>query len=708
LSARERRHRCSRLLMIDDDPLIRLLALERLGSEGFEIAEAENGAKGVESFAELRPDLVLLDVEMPGLNGFDVCSAIRGTSAGKHVPILILTGRDDVDSIERAYEAGATDFVSKPLNWLILARRIRYMLRASESFLAVRSQQVRLDEVQQHARLGSWEIDLRTGLLAPSSAFRTLFDVGSDVDSPFAEKVLDLVHPEDRGVLERLGAEAIENRDALSLEHRMIGRDGTMRIVHTQARVRTGSKDERIALEGFTQDITDRRRTEEEVRFLAFSDSLTGLANRAAFKLHLDSAIQRSARTRQPLAVLYLDVDQFKRVNDTFGHTAGDRLLRIVSEKIVGVIRESDIVARSSTGEPDAMIARLGGDEFTILLERLTDPSDAGRVAERVIESLSQPGWVEGHEVRVTASVGISLWPFDGPDVESLLRNADSAMYHAKELGRANFQYYRRELNAHALERLELEANLSRAIQNDSLDVHYQPKLELATRRITGCEALVRWCDSRSGVVAPAMFVPLAEASGLIRGLGESVLRQACLGARTWQSRGYPELKLAVNLSPAQIKDERLVEIIDEVLRETQFDPRLLEFEITESALIHDEALTLAVLEKLRARGFHISLDDFGTGYSSLSNLKRFPVETLKIDRSFVSGIGVSRTDEAITAAILTMAQSMGVHVVAEGVETDEQLQFLIDRKCDEVQGFLISPPLAAEEFSAFLTRYNG
>jgi EAL domain-containing protein (putative c-di-GMP-specific phosphodiesterase class I) len=323
-----------------------------------------------------------------------------------------------------------------------------------------------------------------------------------------------------------------------------------------------------------------------------------------------------------------------------------------------------------------------------------------------VIETLERPAYVEGREVRVTASVGIALWPHDGSDAEALLRNADSAMYHAKELGRANFQYYRRELNAHALERLELEASLSRAIQSDSLGVHYQPKLELCSGRIAGCEALVRWTDARSGSVSPSKFVPLAEASGLIHGLGESVLRQACLDAQTWQACGHPDLKLAVNLSPAQIKDESLIEIIDDVLRETRFDPCLLEFEITESALIHDERLALIVLEKLRARGFRISLDDFGTGYSSLMNLKRFPVETLKIDRSFVSGIGVSRTDEAITAAILTMAQSMGVRVVAEGVETEEQLQFLLDRGCHEVQGYLISMPLAAEAFGAFLTTY--
>jgi EAL domain-containing protein (putative c-di-GMP-specific phosphodiesterase class I) len=279
-------------------------------------------------------------------------------------------------------------------------------------------------------------------------------------------------------------------------------------------------------------------------------------------------------------------------------------------------------------------------------------------------------------------------------------------MYHAKELGRANFQYYRKDLNRDALERLELEASLSRAIQHDSLFVHFQPKLEVATGLISGCEALARWWDSRTGSVSPSAFIPLAESSGLISALGESVLRKACMGARVWQ-QGHADLRLAVNLSPGQIKDERLIERIASVLSETDFDPHLLEFEITESALIHDEERTLVVLEELRGRGCQISLDDFGTGYSSLSNLKRFPVQTLKIDQSFVAGIGLSREDEAITAAILSMAQGLGIRVVAEGIETEEQLQFLVERHCDEIQGFLISRPLSPKDFGVFLDAHN-
>jgi diguanylate cyclase (GGDEF)-like protein/PAS domain S-box-containing protein len=693
----------SRLLIVDDDPLIRLLARERLGTNGFEVVEASGGAEGVEVFGELLPDLVLLDVEMPEVDGFDVCKAIRGSDMGRHVPILILTGRDDIESIEHAYQTGATDFVTKPINWLILAHRIRYMLRASESFMAVRSQQVRLDEVQQHALLGSWEVDVRTRSLATSRAFRSLVGLGEEIELLPLERMFDLVHPEDRPGLERKVAEAFANRDGFTLEHRILARGGAERIVHTQARVRTGAHDECLALEGFTQDVTDRRRVEEQVRLLAFSDSLTGLSNRAAFKLHLERAIQRTGRTGRTIGILYLDLDNFKRVNDTLGHTAGDRLLRIVADLLVGRLRESDVVARDSDGKPHALISRLGGDEFTILLEDLSDSSDASLVAERVLEAIARPVFIEGHEIRTTASVGIAIWPQDGADLESLLRNADAAMYHAKELGRANYQYYRRSLNSDALDRLELESDLSRAIQDDRLLLNFQPQLQLARRRISACEALARWPHSCRGLVPPATFIPIAERSGMISALGEWVLRQACTCARAWQEGGHPDLRLAVNVSPSQIMDERLVATIEQVLHETRFDPRLLEFEITESAFLHDASRTLAVFEQLQGLGCQISLDDFGTHYSALTNLKRFAVQSLKIDRSFVSGIGSSREDEAIITAIMAMARSLGIRVVAEGIETEEQLAFLREHQCDEVQGFLISEPLDAEDFGAFL-----
>jgi diguanylate cyclase (GGDEF)-like protein len=706
-SNRERATGSPTLLVVDDDPVVRLVARERLAAVGFEVVEADGGERGIEAFESSRPGLVLLDVEMPGVDGFGVCEAIRSIGAGREVPILIMTGLDDVESIQRAYQVGATDFVFKPLNWLVLEHRIRYMLRASKTFMDVLSQQMRLDEVQRHALLGSWEVEISSGSLSGSDSLWDMLGIHSDSLRTSASQLMARVHRDDREVLEQLIADTIRHRSAFSLDHRIIDAEGCERIVHSQGRIRVHDDPKHLIIDGFSQDITERRRTEDRVRYLASNDSLTGLANRDAFRDALRASIRQAIRSRSQIAVLFVDLDQFKQVNETFGHRAGDTFLKNVADTLVRSIRRPDVPLELPPGDHDIPIARLGGDEFCVLLEDLADPSDAGQMARSILESLARPVLVEGREILVTASIGIAIWPHDGEDGDSLLRNADSAMYHAKELGRAGFQFYRAALNAHALERLESLARLRRAIRDQAIEVHYQPKLELATGRITGCEALARWTDPERGAVPPMEFVPLAEANGLIGPLGEHVLRRACLAVRVWQERGYADLRLAVNLSAGQLKDERLVEIIDGVLRESHFDPGLLELEITESALIHNEAGARSVLTALKRRGIRISLDDFGTGFSSLAYLKRFPVETLKIDKSFIAGIGRGGEDEAITTAILSMSKDLGLRVVAEGIETEAQRLFLEQRACDEIQGYLVSRPLAAEDFGRFLDRHR-
>ena len=696
--ARRRPH----LLIVDDDPLIRLVACESLSRAGFEVSQAKDGAQGIEAFDRLRPDLVVLDVQMPDVDGFHVCRAIRRNPAGRHVPVLIMTGLDDVESIERAYRVGATDFITKPLNWVILVNRIRYMLRANDDFLTVRSQQARLDEAQQLARLGSWEIDLASGALIGSSTFQSILAL-SGAHTHDASLMLDRVHASDRETVDKLLTEAITLGKGFTVEHRIVNPGGFERIVHTQARIKAGANSDANRLEGFTQDITERRSSEEHIRFLAFRDHLTGLANRAAFTNRLRTAIQRGLRHRSTFAILYLDLDHFKRINDTLGHPAGDSLLQCVGDRLIEPVRETDFVARTAENDAPMIVSRLGGDEFTVLLEDLSDPRDAALVARRLSESLARPIIVDGREIFITASIGIAIWPNDGEDGDRLMRSADSAMYHAKERGRANFQFYREDLNQGALERLELEARLRRAIADGSVLAYYQPKFEIATGRITGCEALARWQDPERGLIPPSEFIQVAESIGLICDLGEIVLRSACAQVKQWQENGYRGLSLAVNLSPRQLKDEGIVDVIVRALHATRLDPESLELEITESALIHNEERAAVVLERLRSAGIRISLDDFGTGYSSLSYLKRFRVQSIKIDQSFVRGIGSDREDEAITAAIVSMAKNLDLRVVAEGVETQGQLEFLRARGCDEVQGYLLSRPLSAEAFAALL-----
>jgi diguanylate cyclase (GGDEF)-like protein len=389
--------------------------------------------------------------------------------------------------------------------------------------------------------------------------------------------------------------------------------------------------------------------------------------------------------------ILFLDLDQFKRINDTLGHSVGDRLLQGVADRLVASVRDSDLVART---ELATAISRFGGDEFTVLLTQLAQVQDLAKVARRLLEVLARPFALEGHDVVITASIGIAAWPTDGEDGEVLLRNADAAMYHAKEQGRNNYQFYAASMNEVALQRLILETRLRRALERGEFEVHYQPKLGRDGRRVAGMEALARWRDPELGVVLPGEFIPIAEETGLIGALGDFVLRRSCEDRKRWTEAGFPAVPVAVNLSAHQFRGGHLAERVTRILEETGLAPGLLELEITESTLLHDEATVVAALEQLRARGVRVAVDDFGTGYSSLAYLRKLPVDALKIDRGFVHGISDNSDEAALTAAIVTMGHALGLRVVAEGVETERQHALLDGWGCDEYQGFLFAHPM--------------
>jgi diguanylate cyclase (GGDEF)-like protein/PAS domain S-box-containing protein len=441
---------------------------------------------------------------------------------------------------------------------------------------------------------------------------------------------------------------------------------------------------------GASLDITERKRAEEQIKNLAYHDSLTGLPNRRLFQDRLSVAIAQAHRSGQPLAVIYLDLDRFKPVNDSLGHAAGDRLIQDVAERLRTCLREGDTVAR------------LGGDEFTLLLPGVSQVVDVARVAEKVLDTLRLPFQIEGREIFATASIGISLYPEDGRDAETLVKNADAAMYRAKQQGRDNYQLYAPALNASALERLALESNLRHALAKDELLIHYQPVLELATGRVRAMEALLRWQHPDLGLVPPAEFISLAEVTGLIIAFGPWVLRTACAQTRAWQEAGHTELGVAVNLSARQFQHPDLVAQVRRALEETKLEPAFLELEITEGSAMHGEA-AVQTLRELKALGVRVAIDDFGTGYSSLSYLRRFPIDTLKIDRSFIADITRDPDDAAIATAVIALAHTLKLRVVAEGVETDEQAAFLSARRCDHVQGFLFGVPLPAEDCSGLL-----
>jgi diguanylate cyclase (GGDEF)-like protein len=445
---------------------------------------------------------------------------------------------------------------------------------------------------------------------------------------------------------------------------------------------------------GLVRDISERKRTEEQIRKLAYCDSLTGIPNRQAFLETLEREIERSQREQRKFAILFMDLDSFKRINDTLGHNIGDLLLQIVTERLRETIRPGDHLCS---------LARLGGDEFTILLPDIERVDDALAVAHRVKDAMRRPFNLDGHEIFVTASIGISLYPEDGEDCTSLLKFADTAMYHAKNCGKNNAKLYSSSLTMQIMSHVKLEVGLRKALQNNELYLLYQPQVDVPTTRIVGVEALIRWRHPEHGIIPPTEFIPLAEETGLIVPIGEWVLRTACHQARAWQRECEQPVRMAVNLSARQFKDENLAQIVLAVLQDSGLDPSLLELELTEGTLMDNALATLATLEQLRGIGVFLSIDDFGTGYSSMSYLKRFDVRALKIDKSFISGLPQDSENAAITRAIIAMAHGLKMIVVAEGVETREQLDLLKHYGCDMAQGYLLGRPAPQDAISQML-----
>jgi diguanylate cyclase (GGDEF)-like protein len=445
------------------------------------------------------------------------------------------------------------------------------------------------------------------------------------------------------------------------------------------------------------------QQSHEQIAYLAYHDSLTGLPNRRMFFEELERSVVYAARHGNVVGLLFVDIDDFKRVNDVLGHQAGDDLLREIARRLSGVVRPYDTVSRGESREPRNAVARVGGDEFLILLPDLGEPLQAAGVAKRILEKLAAPIRVDAQAVHVKASVGITTYPQDGDTAEELIRNADIAMYHAKEGGKNLHRFYTAEMNTVMARRMEMENALRRALAGDELMLHYQPQVDAASGRIVATEALVRWRSPELGMVMPGIFIPLAEDSGLIGALGDWVLREACRQNKAWQDAGLPAVPVAVNISNRQFSEEGLERKVERVLADTGLAPRYLDLELTETSIMMEPDKAAATLVALKELGVTISMDDFGTGYSSLSALKRLPIDCLKIDQSFVRDIGPAGDDAAIVSTIIVMSKSLNLLVVAEGVEEEDQLAFLCEHGCDRIQGYLMSRPVPAPEMEALL-----
>lgn len=454
-----------------------------------------------------------------------------------------------------------------------------------------------------------------------------------------------------------------------------------------------------------SHNITEIKRSEEKIKRLAYYDQLTGLPNRLHFMELLHFEVNHTKRNKMKLAVMFLDLDNFKTINDTLGHDVGDKLLQSVAKRVAKLLRESDTVSRieGHISLISDSFARIGGDEFLLIIPSLSHFENATVIVERMLNSFKEPFFIDGNELHITTSIGIALYPDDGETIEALLKNSDTAMYRAKEQGKNNYQFYSPSMNAEALERMKLANNLYHAMERNELNVYYQPLIDINTGQIVGIESLLRWHHPELGEISPEKFIPIAEEAALIVPIGEMVLRTACTQMKVWEATGFKPLSLSVNLSVLQIKDRNFIDKVSAILNETGFEPERLELEITESTILQSMDVILDNLNTLKAMKVNIAIDDFGTGYSSLTSLKKLPINTLKIDQSFIQNITSNEDDATIVSIMIAMAHKLNIKVVAEGVETEEQLSLLKQFQCHEVQGYLVSHPISAEELTKLI-----
>jgi len=685
-----------RVLIVDDDPTFTLLAAETLEQATFSVCIASTAGDATAAFVDFTPDLVLLDVDLPGGNGFDICRLIRASAVNSDVPVVLVTGHDDTTSIEKAYEAGASDFLQKPILWPTLPHRVDFMLRA---------------------------LDDRRGLARSEKRNRALLQALPDASV--------LVDPQGRIIEHLIGSDTVDERpligqrledafpDELAKAARDFVRDAapSARKTHEFSALH-GSRRRwlearfRPQLDGtlliVTRDTTERRKAKARIEYLAYYDVLTRLPNRQLLLLRAAQSIKDASRGDTRVAVLFLDLDRFKRVNDNLGRAVGDALLKDVAARLVRLVRpatESPASPASSALPVPTMVARLGGDEFAMLVTGLGEDRQAVDVADRIRAMLAEPFDCGGHQLVVTPSIGIAIYPRDSSDVDDLLVKADMAMYLAKDQGRNGYAFFGQSMAVRSLGRLAIESDMRRAFERGDFRICYQPKLELASGAITGVEALLRWSHPEQGPVPPDKFIPVAEETGLIVPLGAWVVRQVCEQLARWRTAGLAQLTAAVNVSVQQFLRRDFVDSVLQSLHEAGLAGDCLELEITESLLMRNVADTMASLNRLRSHGIALSIDDFGTGYSSLGYLRQLPVSALKIDRSFVKDLEQKEDAATICAAIIALARELRLKVIAEGVESREELTFLQRHRCDQVQGFLIGKPVPAPDLESLLRR---
>ena len=692
-------HRPS-LLVVDDVPENIHELLESLKGD-YRIQVACSGAKAIEQVAGPNPpDLVLLDILMPEMDGYETCRRLKALPAGDRIPVIFVTVIDSAVQKVRGFEIGAADYITKPFDIDEVRARVRTHLELArlrhelEALVAQRT--ALLEQSEEKYRVladysPNWEYWVGPGgdYLYVSPACETVS--GYAPADFFADPGLmeRIIHPDD--LVAWNDHSPVGREDVGTLSFRLLSRHRGERWIEHVCKPVYDHSGRLLGRRGSNSDITDRRRAEQKLDFITHRDPLTGLANRALFRELLKNAIEHAAHTQGRFALLFLDIDNFKTINESLGHSLGDLLIIAVSRRLQGLLHDN------------STMARIGGDEFNLILDYDPDQPGIDLSAQHLLDGLSRPFQIDGNPVYIGASIGVALYPTDGEDSDTLQRNAEAALHQAKQQGRGLLRFFSPEMTQRAKERLRMEGDLRRAIERDELLLHYQPQIDLRSGELVGLEALVRWHHPQRGLVPPGEFIPLAEESGLVVGLGEWVLCTACRQMALWLEAGVAPRQTAVNVSAVQLSQGRLVERVSEILRETGIPPERLELEITESFIMADREQSFASLTELRALGVRLSIDDFGTGYASFGYLQRIAAQKLKIDLSFVRDVTTNSGNASIVRAIIALGRSLGLEVIAEGVESPEQAEYLRALGCDAIQGYLISRPLPVAEITAFL-----
>ncbi|MHB8848601.1 MAG: two-component system response regulator [Burkholderiales bacterium] len=708
------------ILVIDDNPAKRLALVSVLEGLNQNIVIAESGRDALRHLLEHEFAVILLDVQMPIMDGFETARLIRSRQQSESTPIIFVTAyaRGETDMVE-GYSLGAVDFIFTPI--------IPEILRAKVSVFVDLYNNIQM--IKQHEEHLETLVAQRTADLTAEIAERKQAEIAIRKLSSAMEKVADSIFITDaNGVIEYINA-AFENITGFS-RNEVIG--NTPRVIKSGKHdaqfyqqiwetLLKGEvyrnvfinrrKDGRLYHEAVTitpladengkithyissgKDITESIHSQERLHHLAHHDVLTGLPNRILFVDRLKHALKRAEWRKRTVAVMFLDMDRFKLVNDTLGHEAGDRLLQAMATRLLACVREGDTVAR------------FGGDEFVGFLNDVATPEDVVPIVDKFLDALAPPFMIDGHELFISGSIGISLYPDNGTDTQTLMKNADIAMYRAKQRSGNTSEFYRTDMNAHAMSRLHIETALRHALDRDEFVLHYQPQIDLDSGGIVGVEALIRWQRSDAELVSPNEFIPLLEETGLIVEVGEWMLNHACQQHSLWQKNGYPDLRIAVNISGRQFDSKNLIHSLRRVIEGVSMPSELLELEITESILMKNADTDIEALQALRAMGLRFAIDDFGTGYSSLTYLKRFPIDIIKIDKIFIHDITTDPDDAAIVSAIVSMAHSLGIKTIAEGVENQEQFELLRETGCDFAQGYYFSAPLSVEQMTEFLSQ---